>query len=397
MSRNWIIAGSAAVCLVVGIVLSHRIEPGVRVEKIMLTANTPALRIFPATPGPHPIALLSHGNGGSKEMMFRFGEALAAAGFDCYSVDQAGYGESPQSCSLANLRLNFQEVERALGEVDIFIGHSMGVAFGSWSVREAGFRPKLFIGVGLPARLGAHAAPLLLLAGLFDEFTFNRPARLQAITNAQVVISPWSEHILEAYDPVLVRAAVKAACSAVGKPVPAAPTAWRWRFTGLAMGIASALVLMFHLPELHPRLTRIRRGIVPAVLLIAAILTMGTWIGVTPQLRRIPQQLVLLPVIWLALTGLSRLRLPRWSLAVVTGILALGCMAFVAWLPYPQFEKGIFLFAVLMCTLLISSLLLLPSALVGRIATRGGSRRDGDIAMAIFASYAIGQFMPLFY
>jgi hypothetical protein len=50
-----------------------------------------------------------------------------------------------------------------------------------------------------------------------------------------------------------------------------------------------------------------------------------------------------------------------------------------------------------MCTLLISTLLLLPSALVGRIATRGGSRRDGDVAMAIFASYAIGQFMPLFY
>ena len=25
------------------------------------------------------------------------------------------------------------------------------------------------------------------------------------------------------------------------------------------------------------------------------------------------------------------------------------------------------------------------------------SQRDGDIAMAIFASYVIGQFMPLFY
>jgi hypothetical protein len=29
--------------------------------------------------------------------------------------------------------------------------------------------------------------------------------------------------------------------------------------------------------------------------------------------------------------------------------------------------------------------------------SRGGSRRDGDVAMAIFASYVIGQFMPLFY
>jgi hypothetical protein len=41
--------------------------------------------------------------------------------------------------------------------------------------------------------------------------------------------------------------------------------------------------------------------------------------------------------------------------------------------------------------------LLLPSTIVGRIASRGGSRRDGDIAMAIFASYVVGQFMPLFY
>jgi len=132
-------------------------------------------------------------------------------------------------------------------------------------------------------------------------------------------------------------------------------------------------------------------------MLIALGLTLGTWFGVTPQLRRIPQQLVLLPVIWLALAGLGRLRMPRWSLAVVTGILALACLPFVEVLAYPQFEKSFFLIFTLMCTLLISTLLLLPSTLVGRIATRGGSRRDGDVAMAIFASYVIGQFMPLFH
>src|SRR5918996_203509 len=100
----WVIAASIA-ALIVGAILSRVIEPGVRVEKIMLTANTPAHRLFPATPGPHPIALLAHGNLASKEMLFRFGEALAAAGFDCYSVDQAGYGESPLSCSRTNVRL----------------------------------------------------------------------------------------------------------------------------------------------------------------------------------------------------------------------------------------------------------------------------------------------------
>jgi pimeloyl-ACP methyl ester carboxylesterase len=386
-TTNWLIA-AAVTALILAVKLSRVIEPGVRVEKIMLTTNTPALRIFPAAPGPHPIALLAHGNGGSKEMMFRFGESLAAAGFECYSVDLAGYGESPQPCSVTNIDLNFQEAYRALGAVDVFIGHSLGGGVGGWSVLEAGFRPKLFIGMGAPVKLGEHGPPLLLLGGLFEEFF--RPAQLRARTDAQVVISPWCEHILEAYDPLLVRAAVKAACAAVGKPLPAASTAWRWRFVGLAMGIAGALGLMFCLPEVHPSLARFRRFIVPTVLLIALLLIMGTWIGVTPQLRRIPQQLVLLPVIGLALAGLSRLRLPRWSLAVVTGILALACLPI-------GFMKGIFLFGTLMCVLGISTLLLLPSTLVGRIASRGGSRRDGDVAMAIFASYVIGQFMPLFY
>ena len=94
--------------------------------------------------------------------------------------------------------------------------------------------------------------------------------------------------------------------------------------------------------------------------------------------------------LWLALAGLSRLRLPQWSLPMVTGILTLGCVPL-------GFVKGIFLFGMLMCILGISTLLLLLGVAVGRIATRGGSRRDGGVAMAIFASYAIGQFMPLVY
>src|SRR6185436_9174693 len=155
MSRNWIIAGVAAVCFITGVALSHVIEPGVRGEKIMLTGNTPAIRLSPATPGPHPIALLAHGATGSKENLFRFGEALAAAGFDCYSVDQAGHGESPQPWSLTNVLLNFLEAERALGAVDVFIGQSMGGGTGAWSVYH-GFQPKLFIGVGAPVELGEH-------------------------------------------------------------------------------------------------------------------------------------------------------------------------------------------------------------------------------------------------
>jgi hypothetical protein len=160
------------------------------------------------------------------------------------------------------------------------------------------------------------------------------------------------------------------------------------------LGIAGALILVFRLPELHPRLARARKFIVPAVLLIAIILTMGTWIGVTPQLRRIPQQLVLFVLIWLVLAGLGRLRLPKWSLPVITGILALACLALA--FAYVKSTLNL-LFATFMCTFAISTLLLLPALAVSRIASRGGSRHDGDVAMAIFAGCVIGQFMPLFY
>jgi pimeloyl-ACP methyl ester carboxylesterase len=397
---HWRVVAAAVLSLGAGVALAHMIEPGVCVEKIMLTTNTPALRIVSATPGQHPIALLAHGNGGSKEMMFRFGEALAVAGFDCYSVDLAGYRESPQPCSLTNLDLNFQEAYRALGMVDVFIGHSLGGGVGGWSVRNAGFRPKLFIGVGAPVKLGEDGPPLLLLGGSFEEFF--RPAQLRARTDAQAVISPWCDHILEAYDPVLARAAVTAACAATGKPVPVAPTAWRWRFAGLLLGMAGTLTLMFRLPELHPRLARIRKFIVPGVLLVTLVLTLWPWVGVVLQLRRIPQQLVLLVVILLVLAVLSKLRLPRWTLPVVTGIFALSCLIVAFSMPsvlktLGLAEPAIFRFATLTCAMGISTLLLLPAIAVGRIAARGGARRDGDIAMAIFASYAIGQFMPLFY
>lgn len=388
-THRWIVL-AAIISLFAGAALSHVNEPGVRVQRIVLTTNTPALRVFPATPGPHPKVLLAHGGGGSKEMLFRFGEAFAAAGFDCYSVDQAGHGESPQPYTFTNINRKPRELESALGGVDVFIGHSMGGHAGVWSVREDGFRPKLFIGLESDILLGEGGPPVVVLMARFGEFAPLIRTMLRTQTSAQVVISPWCDHITAAYDPGLVNAGVKAACAAFGKPVPAAPTAWRWRLAGLLLGITGGLGLMYCLPELHPRLARIRGFIVPGVLLLALFLTLWPWVGTGPQLRRIPVQLVLLGVVWLVLAVAGRLRMPRWSLPVVTGILAPCCLAV-------DYATDSFLFWLLMLTFAIITLLLLPSVAVGRIAARGGSRRDGDIAMAIFAGYVIGQFLPLFY
>jgi alpha/beta hydrolase family protein len=122
--RNWFIVGVAAVCFVAALALSHLIEPGVRVQKVRLADDTPALKFIPTGAGPHPVALLAHGYASSKEALFRYGEALAAAVFICYSVDQPGHGASPRTYTLIETAHALEAVAREVGAVDVFAGWS---------------------------------------------------------------------------------------------------------------------------------------------------------------------------------------------------------------------------------------------------------------------------------
>jgi hypothetical protein len=61
--NNRFIAAASIICFAVGLVLSHRLEPGVRVQKVTLAEETPALKFLPAGPGPHPVALLEFVSG----------------------------------------------------------------------------------------------------------------------------------------------------------------------------------------------------------------------------------------------------------------------------------------------------------------------------------------------
>ena len=155
--NNRFIAVASIICFVFGLALSHRIEPGVRVQKVTLAEETPALEFLPAGPGPHPVALLAHGCAASKETLFRYGEALAAAGFICYSVDQPGHGASPRTYTFMETVHTLEAVAREVGPVDVFAGHSMGGYTGGEAVREGGMRPGLFIAIGSIPVLGDHA------------------------------------------------------------------------------------------------------------------------------------------------------------------------------------------------------------------------------------------------
>src|SRR6266566_1949031 len=121
---NWCVVMAGVSFFAAGVILSRRVEPGVGVEAVTLAGDTPALQFLPANPGPHPVALLAHGVTASKETLFRFGEALAAAGFVCRAVDLPGHGESARSFSFSFVETvrTLEEVARTRGPVDVFVG-----------------------------------------------------------------------------------------------------------------------------------------------------------------------------------------------------------------------------------------------------------------------------------
>jgi hypothetical protein len=368
----------ALAVLATGVALSHRVEPGIRVEGATLAGDTPALRFFPAGAGPHPIALLAHGVTASKETLFRFGEALAAAGFECTAVDLPGHGQSARSFSWNENAGTLGRLARTLGSVEVFVGHSMGAFAGAQAVREGGLSARLFIAVGALPNLGGHGPPLLLLAGRFEEAV--PPAWLKARTDARLVLSPWSDHALELYDPTLVNAAVEAACALVGKTPPAAPTCWRWRLAGMVLGLLAALGLALGLPELPPRLAWVRGPLIAVIAIVAVAFTTGTWFGAAPALPRAPAQIAAMAIALLVVIGAGKLRVPRWSFAALAAALALGCAV-----------MGVYFLALFAS---LGALVLLAGTVLGWIAAHRGSKRDGDVALAILVGYAIGQWMP---
>ncbi len=344
--KDWIIAGVATVCLITGVALSHRVEPGVRVQKVTLAEDTPALEFIPAGLGPHPLALLAHGYAAWKETLFRYGEALAAAGFICYSVDQPGHGASPQKFTFMEAAHTLEAVARDVGPVDVFAGWSTGGYTGGEAV----------------------------------------PALLKTRRGARLVISPWSDHVLEGFDPVLVNAAVEAACAAVHQTPPAPAAAWLWRPFGVILAMLGAGALASYLTDSLPRLARFRGLLIGGFVAGAFVLTIrGGWLDATPDLLSLG---IAIPVAILLAIIVGRFRIPRWSFVALNLLVAVTA-AF--WFHASQSRPALILMA--------ATLVLMPALIAGMViawfASRHRSRLQGDIAMAIFLGCLLQCWKPL--
>jgi hypothetical protein len=202
-----------------------------------------------------------------------------------------------------------------------------------------------------------------------------RPALLKSRTDARLVISPWSDHVFEGFDPVLVNAAVEAACAAVHQTPPAPPTAWLWRLFGVLLAMLGAGALASYLTDLLPRLARFRGLLIGGFVAAAFMLTMcGRWLDATPNLLF---QGIAIPVVILLAIIACRLRIPRWSFAALS-LLVMVIVGF--WFNPTESWPA---FVVLVCTLVLTPALIV-GIVIGWVAARRGSRLQGDIAMAIF-------------
>ncbi|MDI3287841.1 alpha/beta fold hydrolase [Polyangium sp. 15x6] len=380
----WQIGGAVA-ALGAGLFLSRLVEPRVHVEAISIAGETPALRFRPAAQGPHPIALLAHGVTASKETLFRFGEALAAAGFEGYALDFPGHGDSPRAFVATETTNTIENAGKALGSVDLFLGHSMGAYAAVPSVHEGGLAPKLFIAVGAFPDLGERGPPLLLLAGRFDEAV---PAtyleRMASERGSRLVLSDASDHALAPYDSLLIDTAVDAACAVAGKTPPARPWRWRLRLLGAALALAGVLALDVLLLDRFPTINKKARGQVFAASTILVIaLSTGTWLGAFPSARHVPAQIIGILLSALVVHGAGRFDISRWTFGAL-GALMTVFLALVGWH-----------FVALLAGL--STLILVAGTALAALASRGGTRRDGDITFAIFVGYAIGQWAPVMF
>ena len=386
LTRHQQFAGVIAlICLVSGVVLSRRLPPGVRVEKVTIAGDTPALKFIPAGAGPHPVALLAHGYSATKETLFWYGEALAAAGFVCYSVDLPGHGESPRLFSFVETARAIGDFARAIGPVDVFLGHSMGGGAGGETVREGLLRPKLVIAAGSDPQLGKDAPPLLFLVGRFDEFV--KSDELKTRLDARLVISPWSDHSLELFDPLLIHAAVNAASVAIGKVPPAPDGSWRWHVLGILLTLCGASGLALDLPRFPPR-WEWAGGIIVAVLYGGAcFLTLGPFLGLKPHPQNFLPQIITAAIALAVLVGAGKWRVPRWIFAALAVAIAMGGV--LASNSFPA-RSGISLFYILRFSQVFAPALIVGT-IVGSMAVFRGSRFRGDVAMAVIVGCALFQ------
>lgn len=310
-SRARLVAGLVALtCVVGGSVLARRLDPDVTREDVVID-GTPATRLRPASGPRRGTAVLAHGITANRRTLLVIGERLAREGFEVLAIDLPGHGESRLAFRQPALERAVQSAARALepsARVDVYVGHSLGASVGAVA-HGNGFvpRPRLAVAIGAygmpdpePATRSLFATGRLdVLATPEQVETFARRYQTLERHRADLLIGP-SDHVLEPYDPVIVRGIVDAALETIGAPPrhpPGLHAPTLLRVAGVWLVLAAAPLIAVAVP---PRAARDARdaalqGLASGGLWVAlVVLAMdAAWVGLRPQARHVAPLLVL--------------------------------------------------------------------------------------------------------
>lgn len=240
-----------AICLyLVALVLLHgSLRWAVRSESIEIVDS--AGRPCPATVwtplgAPRAIFLAGHGVTANQGIMAFISSVFARNGYASVAFDFSGHGRSRERF---NWGTNSNKIlawcawarERFPGLPMAYLGYSMG-GFSGTEVFLNQPIVEAFIALGaLPRQV--PACPTLVAAGRFEELFTIEQARRRMEGKGDVVSSPFSDHALEAHDPLLIQRILFWTHHTLGfSDTPRFPWfMWVCMLIGLALGIGGAL------------------------------------------------------------------------------------------------------------------------------------------------------------
>jgi len=185
--------------------------------------------------GPEAVIVIGHGVSENRGAMATIAKAFAARGYAAVTIDFWGHGRSRETFDWQRNRAQlldwFAWAREEFPELPLaYLGHSMGGFAGTEALKQS---PEIdaFVTLGaLPRELSE--VPTLIALGRFEELFGPDQARAVAGETGHVLVSPWSNHALEPWDPVLIGGMVDWVDDTLGRD-PSGPYPWRAWFAGL--------------------------------------------------------------------------------------------------------------------------------------------------------------------
>lgn len=246
-----ILAGAAL--WIVGMALMRLTTPA-GVERTPVTIPGPEGRpchgaIWRPADTPRAVILIGHGVSCNQGVMAAIAKSYAARGYTAVAFDFWGHGRAREpfqwGANAGQVRAWTAWARDAHPGLPLaYLGHSMGGMAGTSALLDDPAAADAFVSLGaLPRRF--PETKTLVAAGQFEELFSPAQARQAAQGRADVLISPYSNHAMETWDPALIRDMIAWTDAALGLP-PGNTFPWgRWLPLPLALvlGVAGAFRL----------------------------------------------------------------------------------------------------------------------------------------------------------